>query len=187
MEVHSELSLVICSDRSSLIRVWDFSRRLLLCSVSVTHLIRAVLRGNCEEGSNPATQPIPSADDIARKQKELGEIRRVAFADYRTINWSCGSCLIPSNAGFHSETRIIVLFENSIFFYEYSSGIAHEVSIAQLTKLPTSIEFICPDTCGIGCNDGNIRYVDWFTKPECWSLCLFDCIYLFLTPLTVWA
>jgi hypothetical protein len=138
--------------------VWDFARRLLLCSVSVTHLIRAVLRGNCEEGSNPATQPAPSADDIARKQKELGEIRRVAFVDYRTINWSCGSSLSSSNYGFHSETRILILFDSSVFFYDYSSGIPQEVSIVQLTKQPTSIEFICPDICGIGCNDGNIRF-----------------------------
>ena len=107
----------------------------------------------------------------AKKIKDAGGIVSVRFVDRYAVCWSTGKPPgFNYSETYNNSSRIMVLCEHCLLFYDYVSGIAHILSAVDLQKPPTAAEFVAPNFCAVGCSDGQIRIWDCSTWSGCKSL-----------------
>ena len=104
------------------------------------------------------------------KQKEISAPTRLCFIDINALFWSnkipttSSTSSTPinynsdqKNNSFHQLGQIMIVCESIILFYNFISHKAMTLSVTDLTKPPTSLEFMSHDICAVGCADGMIR------------------------------
>ena len=181
-EVHPEYPWAICVDRECIVTVWDFLRKERLMCKSMQELILAADRGGKASTAKASThfaedisfmstrfndQSIRTSDILeyslnddkstVSKPKEYGDVKRIAFIDRCALQWTCFLPSSSSEYSFNTYSRIMIVCETVILFYDFSSKISNVLSAVELTKPPSTAEFISLDLCAIGCVDGNIR------------------------------
>jgi WD40 repeat protein len=171
-DVHPELPYVLSADKSGKMQLWDIFRQKLLMNCSLGDMLQAVERRvsgvahlstrarRSSTVSHRASGGGSVADD-AKRVKEAGSVVSVRFVDKFALCWTTGKPPADNYGNsYNNSSRIMVLCENCLLFYDYVSGIAHMLSSTELSKPPAAAEFIAPNLCAVGCSDGQIRVWD---------------------------
>eukprot|EP01041_Mallomonas_annulata_P008594 gene8594-17724_t len=181
-EVHPEIPWSLCVDREGIVTVWDFVERERLLFKSLHEL---VLLAEHQKNHLNATQPSivpqsfmqsrmktkqrPSNDDNTKtthshssisKPKDYGVVQQLSFIDPISIQRSNKLNMTVNDITVHTSSKIMIICESIIVFYDFTSNVCHTLSQVELGKAPTAAEFIFPDLCAIGCVDGYIRIWD---------------------------
>lgn len=140
---------MLAADKSNHIQLWDIFCHNLLMDCALLDIVRAIDK----------KRDSSVADD--RRLKEIGHVLSVRFVDMWALCWTTGKppADIVSDT-FNNSSRIMVLCEGGILFYDYVTGNAHMLSQVELGRLPTAAEFVAPNLCAIGCADGQLRVWD---------------------------
>jgi hypothetical protein len=93
-------------------------------------------------------------DNHNHKSFHLGEIRRLSFCDNLTLNYLHDCIILPDTLT--SNSKIMLVCENAVIFYDFITDISSCLTINELSKYPTYAEFITYNIVAIGFHDGSI-------------------------------
>ena len=107
----------------------------------------------------------------ANPKLSIGNLRSLHFIDGSSIVNNSGDAFSPQVTPFNTETKIMIVADNAIIFYEFSSNKSRALVGADLAGArPMSADFICDGLCAVGCSDGAVRIWDCVKWKEVKSL-----------------
>ena len=178
---------IISVDRRQVISVWDYKKKSVLCQKHISELIPIpkqnesapskssnnalfhFLRYKSFDGSGSSCSHLDDKESVPVKQQAnvqvpTGDVKKVAFADRQAVMFSTGSRLPLSRPSYHNDSRIVILTDNMLIFYDFVSSEVKVLSVNDLGKAqPTSCEIIANNLCAVGCSDGHVRIIDLHT------------------------
>lgn len=91
----------------------------------------------------------------------MGNVHQISFVDQSSIQNSSGDSFAPHIPTFNVETRIMIVCDAGVLFYDFSTEASHVITVADLgSKAPCCAEFVFSNLCAIGCADGIVRIWD---------------------------